>query len=443
MLISCGGEQDVKSTTSVEKNSVGNAVVSGAAVSGPAIIEKNVEPKEYIAKEVAEDVVLRTRAKSESDNHENKTTRFSAKENSNYLYKVCEERLEQWTKTGEIVKEYAKVPGIYGKYGLWDSDGEMTILFVTDDEIVYKIQVDESSSIWRIPIVQKKDGEELQIERAENLFSENEVAFLYQDERYICIFDMDEMTYHEYDREKRKMNVINTENDSLDYEIACFYSWYDEIENKDKDNWGSVFLPIQDSRPVILLRDPFMYGEESDIYAHRIGSGKVVKLPQGCREDYCVTAWGNQMIYMPDPKPTLKKDGKGEFDIRWYDGDTKTCGILIKEKQWKKVFAEQGMNKINRMYLYMDEDTLYIEGCQGKRSGFLTYSLKDGGTVTWESSLNTYLNQKKVYVEEVLNGKCLYRIGEKNRYSYDFVTKQRKQVTKHDAENMYWLADEF
>lgn len=334
-------------------------------------------------------------------------------DNSLYIWKD-EEGIKQYTFSGKLVKKYS-------------FPGECEIGYVNNNEIfIIRFDADknELNELWRVPIERKSDREQLLMEQAEKiLVSEGLEPDEISTKDEIIVY-CDHGIYKEYDRKKKTNRTINTENRKQRY------------SNLAEEPFSKCL-----SGDTVLLNDI----EEENIYAHKIGSGKVTKIGKAFVEEDTVGILAQCISRKQYFFFSQSSIGDTPSDVWLYNSETNKKTTFLTKENIQKVLERAGIQDAymgidsffadgNQLFLYVytDNDDLILLQCRIGERADLVYN----------AEVNEYLMKNKQIVSGIVENTLLlehYRDKDEVIYGvYHLATHKYTEITGEEKEKFYF-----
>lgn len=350
-----------------------------------------------------------------SSNEGNKIiTALNNKHNQSNAYCISEEdenAIQQLTLAGQIVNTFE----------VTKKDRDITLLeiaYVTDEEILYILDKDDTCELWSIPLAHYKNKEHVQTSKKKLIFrTTNIMNVLYVDTEYIAYEE--NLHYAEYDRIHQKKILVNNERKKDSYcQPDVFIIEDTELGNKNIDGM------------ILLAKNAGEDQYPGNIYVHKVGSGKVKKIA----DTYLSKNWTIKLVYSNNKiyYTGLKKDWRNEeqsWDIWCYDCKSNSNYCILEEKQIKDTVSFSQIAA-----LFINNNEIWIE-MENEKCRFLYFSIvlakkQSDSIIKKATKLNQYLYSLKnkkmdITILNIGNNRCI--IEESNANDSQFHCYDIKQ----------------
>lgn len=335
-------------------------------------------------------------------------TALTYKHNQYNAYRICEESenaIQQLNLEGKPVHTFEIMKG-------QKAITLLKIAYVTNEEILYILDRDDKFELWTIPLIQNDNQDEVQTEKKKLIFRTTEVIdVLYADTDYIA-YQESHLNYTEFDRTQQKKISINVDSKKSSYcQPNNFNIQIAQSGNRNVDgmillakNLGKNHYPI-------------------NIYAHKVGSGKVDKIAETYISKNCtinIVSCDGEIYYTGLIKNW--RNEKQAWDIWCYDCKANRNRRIMQEKSIKDVVS---FSRIDA--LFIDSNKIWIE-IENKNCKFLHYSLvsdenQSESTIKKATKLNQYIysfenRSMDITVLNINNNQCV--IMESNASNCNF-----------------------
>lgn len=353
-------------------------------------------------------------------------TTLNNKYNQYNAYRICEENedaIQQLDLEGNPVRTFEITKGQKGVTLL-------KIAYVTNEEILYVLDRDDTVELWTIPLIQNSNQDEVQTEKKKLIFRTIDVIeVLYADANYIAY--KENLNYAEFDRTQQKTILINVDSKKSSYCQPDNFNIHDARSCN-----GNVDGVILMAKNVGKNQYP------KNIYVHKVGSGKVDKIA----DTYTSKNNTIDMVIMNDKiyYTGLIKSWRNEkqlWDIWCYDCKENKGYCIVQEKRIKDMVSFSQIDA-----LFINNDEIWIE-TENEKQKFLYCPLvsddkKLDFSIKKATKLNRYIyslqsSSVDIIVMNIHNNQCI--IMESNAsgfkyYCYDM--KSEKECWELEGESI-------
>lgn len=278
----------------------------------------------------------------ESKDKNNSITALTYKHNQYNAYRICEENenaIQQLNLEGKLVQTFEIMKG-------QKAETLQEIAYVTNEEIIYILDIDDKFELWAIPLIQNNNQDEVQTEKKKLIFRATDVIeVLYADTDYIA-YQESHLKYKEFDRTQQKKISINVDSKKSSY---CQPNNFNiQIAQSGDTNIDGMIL---------LAKNTGKNHYPENIYVHKVGSGKVDKIAKTyISKNFTINIVSfDDKIYYTGLIKNWRNE-KQSWDIWCYDCKENRNHRIVQEKNINDVVSFSWVEA-----LFIDSNKIWIE----------------------------------------------------------------------------------